>query len=64
MQELQETFEKVAEIIRANDTGSGTRQRQFNFKSVSLLVRHEPSTRSFAQLTAPDLFKAAASAGG
>jgi hypothetical protein len=55
IQELQKTFERVAEIIRANDPGSGTSQRQFNFKSVNLLVRHESSAQSFAQLTAPGL---------
>ena len=41
VQELQQPFERVAEIIRANDLGSGTSRRQFNFKSASLLVRHE-----------------------
>jgi hypothetical protein len=54
-QELQKTFERVAEIIRANDLGSGTSRLQFNFKSASLLVRHESSAQSFAQLTAAGL---------
>ena len=55
VQELQKTFERVAEIVRANDLGSGTGRLQFNFKSASLLVRHESSVQSFAQLTAPGL---------
>lgn len=55
VQELQQTFERVAEIIRANDLGSGTSRRQFNFKSASLLVRHELAARSFAQLTSAGL---------
>ena len=55
VQELQKTFERVAEIIRANDLGSGTSQRQFNFKSANLLVKHESSAQSFAQLTAAGL---------
>ena len=55
VQELQKTFERVAEIIRANDLGSGTSRRQFNFKSASLLVRHKSSAQSFAKLTAAGL---------
>jgi hypothetical protein len=55
VQEVQKTFERVAEIIRANDLGSGTSRRQFNFKSASLLVRHETSAQSFTQLTAVGL---------
>jgi hypothetical protein len=55
VQELQKAFERVAEIVRANDLGSGTGRRQFNFKSASLLVRHESSAQSFTQLTAPGL---------
>jgi len=55
VQELQETFEKVAGIIRANDPGARTNQCRFNFKSASLLLRHELSAEAVAQLTAPGL---------
>lgn len=55
VQELQKTFEGVAEVIRANDLGSGTSRRKFNFKSASLLVRHELAAQSFTQLTAAGL---------
>jgi len=55
VQELQKTFERVAEIVRANDLGSGTSRRKFNFKSASLFVRHESAAQSFAQLTAAGL---------
>jgi hypothetical protein len=54
-QELQEIFERVAEIIRANDPEAGPGQRRFNFKSASLLIRHDSSAQSVAQLTAPGL---------
>jgi hypothetical protein len=55
VQELQKAFERVAGIIRANDLGSGTGQRQFNFKSANLLVGHESSAQSSAQLTSAGL---------
>ena len=53
IQELQEVFNKIAEIIQGNDLGYAGGQRRANFKSASLLVRCEPSTQQFAELTAP-----------
>ena len=55
IQELQEIFGRIAEIIRANDLGSDASQRNFSFKSASLVIRHESSGQSAAQLTAPGL---------
>src|SRR5689334_4176585 len=53
VQELQALFEKIAQIIRANDQLSNADRRHFTFKSASLLVQHESSAQQFAQLTAP-----------
>jgi hypothetical protein len=55
IQELQDTFERIAEIIWANDSEAANSQRRFNFQSASLLIRAEPSAHSVAQLSAPGL---------
>jgi hypothetical protein len=55
IQELQGTFERVAEVIRTNDPATRTRERRFNVKSTSLLISHELSAESVAKLTAPGL---------
>jgi hypothetical protein len=55
IQELQETFERIAQIIQARDPGSAASHRQFTYKSANLLVRHESSVQSFVQLTAAGL---------
>ena len=55
IQELQGTFERVAEVIRTNDPGSRTGERRFNFKSASLLISDDLSAESVAKLTAPGL---------
>ena len=55
IQELQETFERIAAIIREKDPMSAASHRQFTYKSANLLVRHESSAQSFAQLTAAGL---------
>jgi hypothetical protein len=53
--ELQELFEKIAQIIRANDHLSAADQRHFTFKSASLFLKHESSAQQFVLLTAPGL---------
>jgi hypothetical protein len=53
--ELQETFERIAAIIREKGPTCAANHRQFTYKSANLLVRHEPSAQSFAQLTAAGL---------
>jgi hypothetical protein len=55
IQELQETFERIAGIIRDKSPGSTPSRRQFTYKSANLLVRHESPGQSFTQLTAAGL---------
>jgi hypothetical protein len=55
IQELQETFGRIAQIIRARDPRSDAGHRQLTYKSANLLIRHEASAQASTQLTAPRL---------
>jgi hypothetical protein len=47
IQELEEVFNKIAEIIQGNDLGYAGGQRRANFKSASLLCSCDPTKSRF-----------------